>query len=92
MRRRIWATVLELNVQLSVDAATTALIGLSEYDTGPPCNLDDEVLDRATTTLPPLQPRDCFTTLSLQILILQPFPSRLRLNEPSTSVHTEAML
>lgn len=79
MRRRIWATVLEINLQLSVDASMPPLFSLDEFDTAPPSNLDDEDFDRTTNVLPPSQPNDWFTNSSLQILLFRSFQTRLHI-------------
>ncbi|KAJ5724705.1 hypothetical protein N7493_006433 [Penicillium malachiteum] len=79
MRRRIWATILELNIQLSIDAAMPPLICEGDFDTKPPANVDDEELDQSITILPPLQLQDVFTVSSLQILLLKSFPTRLKI-------------
>lgn len=44
MRRRLWATVLELNVQFSFDAGGSPLLSTAHYDTLPPANLNDDEL------------------------------------------------
>ncbi|KAJ5175082.1 uncharacterized protein N7482_000959 [Penicillium canariense] len=79
MRRRIWATVLEINIQFSIDAAMPPLLTPQDYDTRPPSNLSDDDFDRSTTDLPPPQPNDRYTTSSLQVLLFQSFPTRLRI-------------
>lgn len=78
MRRRIWATILELNVQLAIDAAMPPLLAEADYDTRPPANIDDEDIDPCITVLPPIQLQDFFTDSSLQILLLGSFPTRLQ--------------
>ncbi|KAJ5579749.1 uncharacterized protein N7459_005734 [Penicillium hispanicum] len=79
MRRRIWAAVLELNVQLSIDAAMPPLFCAEDFDTRPPSNLDDEDFDPASTSLPDSQPKTFYTASSLQILLSQSFPIRLKI-------------
>ncbi|KAJ5646471.1 hypothetical protein N7490_002843 [Penicillium lividum] len=79
MRRRVWATILELNVQLAIDAAMPPLLSQADYDTRPPANLDDDDIDPSITVLPPVQLGDFFTDSSLQILLLQSFPTRLQI-------------
>lgn len=79
MRRRIWATVLELNIQLAIDAAMPPLLGLDDFDTHPPSNLDDDDFDQTTSSLPPAQEMECYTTSSLQTLLSRSFPTRLRI-------------
>lgn len=44
MRRRLWATILELNLQCSFEAGGLPLITPDQYDTLPPLNLNDEQL------------------------------------------------
>ncbi|KAJ5650859.1 uncharacterized protein N7484_004582 [Penicillium longicatenatum] len=78
MRRRIWATIIELNIQLAIDAAMPPLLAETDYDTRPPANIDDEDIDPSTTILPPIQLQDFFTDSSLQILLLRSFPIRLQ--------------
>ncbi|KAJ6007769.1 hypothetical protein N7540_011745 [Penicillium herquei] len=79
MRRRIWATILELNIQFAIDCAMPPLISEEDFDTRPPANVDDEELDQSITILPPLQLPDIFTVSSLQILLLKSFPTRLKI-------------
>lgn len=79
IRRRIWGTVVELNVQLAIDAAMPPLLTFEDFDTRPPSNLDDDDFDRTSTSLPPPQRKECYTVSSLQILLLQSFPTRLRI-------------
>ncbi|KAJ5923445.1 hypothetical protein N7454_008690 [Penicillium verhagenii] len=79
IRRRIWATILELNVQLAIDAAMPPLLAEADYDTRPPANVDDEDLDPSITVLPPIQLRDFFTDSSLQNMLLQSLPTRLQI-------------
>ncbi|KAJ6176602.1 hypothetical protein N7485_003516 [Penicillium canescens] len=77
MRRRIWATILELNVQLSIDAAMPPLISVEDYDTKPPSNLDDEDFDATSETLPSPKPKSQYTDSSIQIALMQSFSTRL---------------
>ncbi|KAL1901029.1 hypothetical protein Sste5346_002094 [Sporothrix stenoceras] len=42
MRRRLWATILELVVQASLDQGMPPLISTDDYDCAPPLNLDDD--------------------------------------------------
>ncbi|KAL6871245.1 N-terminal binuclear Zn cluster-containing/DNA binding domain-containing protein [Trichoderma novae-zelandiae] len=44
MRRRLWATVLELNMQFSFEGGGSPLLSTAHYDTLPPANLDDDEL------------------------------------------------
>ncbi|UKZ54652.1 hypothetical protein TrVGV298_008464 [Trichoderma virens] len=44
MRRRLWATVLELNMQFSFEGGGSPLLSTAHYDTLPPANLNDDEL------------------------------------------------
>lgn len=79
MRRRIWASILEINVQFSLDAAMPPLLAPEDYDTRPPANLGDDDFDRSTNDIPPSQPKHYYTTSSLQVLFCQSLPVRLRI-------------
>lgn len=79
MRRRIWASILEINVKLSLDAAMPPLLAPEDYDTLPPANLGDDDFDQSTTDIPPSQPKHYWTTSSLQNLLCQSLPVRLRI-------------
>ncbi|PHH82702.1 hypothetical protein CDD83_3192 [Cordyceps sp. RAO-2017] len=53
MRRRIWATVQEFDMQASFDHGLPTLLSQLHYDTDPPRNLDDDDFGEETTALPP---------------------------------------
>lgn len=80
MRRRLWATILELNLQFATDAGGSALISEADYDALPPADLDDDELtdepdlgaDNASSSRIPTQ-----TTLANALSAS--FPLRLRL-------------
>ncbi|KAF3386715.1 hypothetical protein F1880_000730 [Penicillium rolfsii] len=79
MRRRIWASILEINIQFSLDAAMPPLLTPEDYDTRQPANLGDDEFDRSTNDMPPSQPKHYYTTSSLQILLCRSFHVRLRI-------------
>ncbi|KAK3306370.1 fungal-specific transcription factor domain-containing protein [Chaetomium strumarium] len=77
MRRRLWATVLELTLQSSLDTGAPPLLSLSDFDTRPPSNYDDEQLEE-NAKLPSIpRPPSCFTQTTVQIALLRSFPVRL---------------
>lgn len=78
MRRRLWATILDLVVQSSLDSAMPSRISLDDFDTEPPSNYNDDEMDETTTALQP-RPQETYTTTSLQLLLLESLPSRLRI-------------
>lgn len=78
VRRRLWATILELTVRTCVDAGAPPLLSLDDYDTEPPLNVDDdELTDEPEPSERPAQTHDRHTQTSLQLLLLSHFPVRL---------------
>jgi hypothetical protein len=45
MRRRLWYTILELNVQAALDSGMRPMVTGDDFNTRPPSNLNDEDLD-----------------------------------------------
>ncbi|KAK2589919.1 hypothetical protein QQS21_012399 [Conoideocrella luteorostrata] len=80
MRRRIWTTVQEFDMQASFDHGLPTLLSQLHYDTNPPRNLDDEDFDEETTALPPSKSPKDYTFCSFQNLARQSLPLRLELS------------
>lgn len=77
LRRRLWVTILDLNVQSSLDSALPPRISTNDYDVKPPSNINDSELDESSTPIQK-QPDDTFTETSIQRLLLLSIPVRLR--------------
>ncbi|OJD34085.1 c6 zinc finger domain-containing protein [Diplodia corticola] len=77
LRRRLWATILEMVVQSSLDSAMPPRISFDDFDTQAPSNNDDDEMNDSTTTLQP-HPKGTYTTTSIQLLLLDSLPTRLR--------------
>ncbi|KAI0468959.1 hypothetical protein F4859DRAFT_524113 [Xylaria cf. heliscus] len=56
MRRRVWATVVQIDLRLSSQMVLPRLLKLQQYDTAEPRNLLDSDFDETTTELPPARP------------------------------------
>lgn len=78
MRRRLWATILELNLQSSFDAAFSTMISSADYDVLPPANLDDEELDDRPDDVrnPSERPAETVTAMSIPLELLRSHPLR----------------
>ncbi|OTB16142.1 hypothetical protein K445DRAFT_350935 [Daldinia sp. EC12] len=74
MRRRLWNTILELSLQLSVISGGPPFISMDMFNTEPPGNFDDEQL---TVEDPPPKPESHFTQTSVAIILRKIFPARL---------------
>lgn len=82
LRRRLWATMLEILVQSSLEAGTPPLISMDDFDTRPPGNYNDEDLtDHATevATEQPPHPLATFTDTSVQIALFDTMQVRLEI-------------
>lgn len=88
IRRRLWATILEMVVQSSLDSGLPARISAEEFDTGPPANINDKEIDESTTVLP-THPETTYTTTSVQIMLLRALPVRLQILQLLNSLHTQ---
>lgn len=88
IRRRLWATILELVVQSSLDSWMPPRISVDEYDIKPPSNLNDEDLDESTTVTNP-RPEGVFTDTTIQLTLLKSLPLRLSIVQLLNNLHSE---
>ncbi|KAG8673308.1 hypothetical protein FPOAC2_06750 [Fusarium poae] len=78
IRRRLWATILELNLQTSYDSGGSPLISSKHYDTRLPANLNDSELsdepdaERQLTGNP-----EALTDMSVQLALQKSYALRL---------------
>ncbi|KAF2737626.1 hypothetical protein EJ04DRAFT_520928 [Polyplosphaeria fusca] len=74
MRRRLWNTIIELNLQSSLTSGGPPLFSMEDFDTQPPKNLDDEQL---STDNPVACPEETYTQCSIAIALRTTLPLRL---------------
>lgn len=79
MRRRLWATICELELQSSLDGGMLPTIDLDECDCGRPSDCDDDDLSEDMVTDPASKPAGQFTRSSFQVLLSQSLPVRFRI-------------
>ncbi|KAK3693042.1 hypothetical protein B0T22DRAFT_32962 [Podospora appendiculata] len=78
MRRRLWATILDLQIQSSIESGGSPLISRTDYDCEPPSNLDDAQLDPDMSNSGPCsRPASVFTDTSMQCALMRTLPIRL---------------
>ncbi|KAL5588801.1 hypothetical protein ACKRZS_013535 [Fusarium odoratissimum] len=78
IRRRLWATILELNLQCSYDAGGPPLLSSKHYDTRPPANLnDDQLTDEPDSDRKPTGDPETLTDMSVQLALQKSFALRL---------------
>jgi hypothetical protein len=79
MRRRLWATVLEITAQSSLDMGMPPMISVNDYDTKAPSNINDEDIGSGIDTPLDVKPATMFTDSSIQIAFTQTLPTRLEI-------------
>lgn len=88
IRRRLWATIVEFAVQSSLDSAMPPRISFDEFDTEAPSNINDDEINESTTELQP-HPKTNFTETSLQLILLDSLPIRLRVLQLLNGLHSD---
>ncbi|KAF2710337.1 hypothetical protein K504DRAFT_377201 [Pleomassaria siparia CBS 279.74] len=90
MRRRLWATIMELELQSSIDCGLPSSICGLHFDAQPPANVPDEELSADSTQPPPSRPIEQFTATSYLVVGMRSLPLRVRLmqllNDPTTNL------
>lgn len=79
MRRRLWTTVVELDLQASIDRGMTPSIRPGDFNTHAPLHVEDEAFQDSTEDMLAPLPLDTWTTTSCQILLYQSFVTRLEI-------------
>lgn len=74
MHRRLWNTILELLLKMSLTSGGPPLISPNDFDTEPPGNFDDEQLMTEGSVQ---KPESEFTGISIAIALRKTFPVRL---------------
>jgi hypothetical protein len=77
IRRRLWATILKMAVQSSLDSGMPPLISHNDFDCKPPSNTNDLDIDDTTKTPLLSYPQGYFTQSSIQLCILKSLRVRL---------------
>lgn len=90
MRRRLWATILELNLQYAFEAGGLPLISCDDYDTLPPADLDDEQLDDSIDDVRRrVTSSSVATQMSIPLEVFRSFPLRLKLLQYINNFRTD---
>jgi len=75
MRRRLWATILEFDLQTAMERGMPIREG-NYYDCRPPLNLNDwDIME--STGVPPVPTRGAFTETSFQVVLSHSLPVRM---------------
>ena len=78
MRRRIWATIVELDLQVAMDRGLPPSVQATDFDSAPPLNINDTDISESSVDLPPEKPLDQVTDSSFQAVLFRSLPLRLK--------------
>lgn len=91
MRRRLWATVLEVQLQSSLDSGGPPLISPEDFDTDPPANLDDsQLLENAESAYPIAKDPSEPTQMSVPLALFRTWRARLAVVKTVNEVRSTA--
>jgi hypothetical protein len=79
LRRRIWFTLLELDIQSLLDSGTPPTLSFDDFDTELPLNIDDSEISETTTLNPTSKPLTTFTQSTIQILLAKSLRTRFEI-------------
>ncbi|KAJ0426287.1 putative C6 transcription factor [Aspergillus carlsbadensis] len=78
MRRRIWTTIVELDLQVAIERGMPPCVQEFDYDTAPPLNVNDSDLQGGIEELPVERPLEEFTDCSFQAVLTPSLSLRLK--------------
>ncbi|KAJ6119011.1 fungal-specific transcription factor domain-containing protein [Penicillium samsonianum] len=79
IRKRLWLTVVELELQAALSNGTPLAISEDEFDCCLPSNVDDECVTTSLSSSPQSQPLTVFTRTSFQIILAQSLSTRFQI-------------
>ena len=79
MRRRIWATIVELDLQASVDRGMPPSVREGDFNTIAPMNISDHAIVEPHSDLPTAEPSEVFTDSAFQAFLSKSLLLRLRI-------------
>jgi hypothetical protein len=90
MKKRLWVTIMELELQASIESGIQSSLAGLYWDTSAPTNLPDDAFSAETQELPASRPLDSFTSAAYLSVSRQSIPLRLHLmqllNDPSENL------
>jgi hypothetical protein len=89
IRRRLWATILEITIQASLDGGMPPLISCDDFDSAPPSNIDDDQIGETTTNPPVPHSVTTFSQTSTQCALMRSLPLRLKVTKSLNDLHPD---
>jgi len=81
MKKRLWVTIMELELQSSVESGLPSSLTSLYFDTAPPANLADDAFSNDTHQLPTSQSIEQFTSTSYLVTTTRSLPLRIHLTQ-----------
>ncbi|KAK8862079.1 fungal-specific transcription factor domain-containing protein [Apiospora arundinis] len=81
MRRRLWATMMEFDIQASFEQGLPTMLSQLDIQARAPLNIDDDAFDEDSESLPISHPSDKYTFASYQHISRQSLQLRLELSQ-----------
>lgn len=96
MKKRLWVTIMELELQSSLESGLQSSLTSLYFDTPAPANLPDDAFSTETQEMPASRPAEHFTSASYLNITLKSLPFRIHLaqllNNPSSDMHYSDIL
>ncbi|CAO2648745.1 Nn.00g096940.m01.CDS01 [Neocucurbitaria sp. VM-36] len=96
MKKRLWVTIMELELQSSLESGLQSSLTGLYFDTSPPANLPDEAFSVDSDEIPASRPVEYFTSASYLSVALKSLSLRIYLaqllNDPSTDLQYSDIL
>ncbi|KAJ6151524.1 hypothetical protein N7470_007121 [Penicillium chermesinum] len=86
LRRRLWTTIVELDLKISLDRGVPPSVDLDECDCDAPSNWDDSDLSAELETDPPTPTNTAYTRNFYQTLLATTLPLRYRIGKRINSL------
>lgn len=80
LRRRMWFTILDMDVYISLACNLPCIIREGDYTCKPPRNLNDDDIHEAMTALPPGRPIEVHTDCQIQVYACMTLPLRAKVS------------
>ncbi|KIY03028.1 uncharacterized protein Z520_01494 [Fonsecaea multimorphosa CBS 102226] len=79
MRRRLWATVVELDLQAAMERGMPPSLREEDFNSRPPLNITDDAIDESSGETPATAPLETLTDTSFQAIAYRSLGLRLRI-------------
>ncbi|PIG88744.1 hypothetical protein AARAC_000502 [Aspergillus arachidicola] len=79
IRRRLWLTIIELDLQAALETGAPVTLSEDEYDCAPPSNIDDEDLLMDSPVAPTPKPITVLTRTTFQVSLAQTMGVRINI-------------